>query len=85
MLPDEATAASEAAARAAAGSIGRSGGPARSGGRDPNSRRCGGRGAQIFSRPHQDAMKSAIEPVTRRIEARLTRSSKPWTFSARGP
>lgn len=38
-----------------------------------------------FSRPHQSAMNRAVAWVTRRTEARSTRSLKPWIDSARGP
>ena len=36
-----------------------------------------GAGSQIFSRPHQSAMNSAADWVTRRTESRSTRSLKP--------
>ncbi len=40
---------------------------------------------QARSRPHHSATKSAMEPVMRLTEARLTRSSKAWMFSVIGP
>src|SRR5581483_1845296 len=41
--------------------------------------------AEVASRPHHSATKSAIVPVMRLSELRLTRSSKPWMFSEIGP
>ena len=40
---------------------------------------------QARSNPHHSATKSAMEPVMRLTEARLTRSSKAWMFSVIGP